>query len=132
LLDQATGWRNWSLYRLPPLPRWSEGRVALLGDAAHPVLPFLAQGAALAIEDALTLAAALDSQPDDPSAAFARYAASRQARAGRVQTLSQRFGRIYHLAGPMRLARNFILERRGEEAALARFDWLYGFGAARD
>jgi 2-polyprenyl-6-methoxyphenol hydroxylase-like FAD-dependent oxidoreductase len=132
LLDQATGWCSWSLYRLPPLPRWSEGRVALLGDAAHPVLPFLAQGAALAMEDALTLAAALDSQPDDPSAAFARYAASRQARAGRVQTLSKRFGRIYHLSGPMRLARNFILERRGEEAALARFDWLYGFGAARD
>jgi salicylate hydroxylase len=56
----------------------------------------------------------------------------RQARTARVQTLSQRFGRIYHLAGPMRLARNFILERRSEEAALARFDWLYGLGAARD
>ena len=131
LLDKASGWRSWSLYRLPPLPRWSEGRVALLGDAAHPVQPFLAQGAALAVEDALTLAAALDAQSDDPSAAFRHYEMLRQARTARVQTLSQRFGRIYHLAGPMRLARNFILERRSEEAALARFDWLYGFAATR-
>jgi len=127
LLERANRWRSWSLYSLPPLSRWSEGRVALLGDAAHPVLPFLAQGAALAIEDAATLAAALDAQSDDPSAAFHHYAASRQARATRVQTLSQRFGRIYHLSGPMRLARNFILERRREDTALARFDWLYGF-----
>jgi 2-polyprenyl-6-methoxyphenol hydroxylase-like FAD-dependent oxidoreductase len=132
LLDKASDWRSWSLYRLPPLPRWSEGRVALLGDAAHPVQPFLAQGAALAVEDALTLAAALDAQSNDLSAAFHSYEILRQARTARVQTLSQRFGRIYHLAGPMRLARNFILERRSEEAALARFDWLYGLGAARD
>lgn len=131
LLARASNWRSWSLYRLPRLHRWNQGRIALLGDAAHPVLPYLAQGAALAIEDAEAVAAAFDSRPDDPQAAFSRYAASRQRRVSRVQRRSQRFGRLYHLSGPLRLARNFILERRREEAA-SRFDWLYGFNAARD
>jgi flavin-dependent dehydrogenase len=112
LLERAPGWRSWSLYRLtPPLRRWSAGAIALLGDAAHPVLPFLAQGAALAIEDALALAASM-----------------RRPRAARVRRLSRRFGRIYHLGGPMRLARNFMLERRNEKEALKSFDWLYGGG----
>ncbi|MGV1013775.1 MAG: FAD-dependent monooxygenase [Methyloceanibacter sp.] len=128
LLERADGWRSWSLYRLPPLRRWSEGRVALLGDAAHPVLPFLAQGAALAIEDAVTLAATIDAQPDDPGTAFRGYESLRQARASRVQRTSQRFGRLYHLAGPLRLARNFLMERREAETMLAGFDWLYFYG----
>jgi salicylate hydroxylase len=126
LLEGTTGWRSWSLYRLPPLRRWSDGRMALLGDAAHPVLPYLAQGAALAIEDAVTLAECMGEEPGDPAAAFRRYEVLRQARAARVQRASQRFGRLYHLGGPMRLLRNFILERRRTETALSRFDWLYG------
>lgn len=126
LLERAAGWRSWSLYRLTPLRRWSAGPIALLGDAAHPVLPYLAQGAALAIEDALALAASIAACPGDPPAAFLRYEALRRPRTARVQRLSRRFGRIYHLGGPMRLARNLVLERRNQETALKSFDWLYG------
>jgi salicylate hydroxylase len=88
-------------------------------------LPYLAQGAALAIEDAVALAACFAKWPSDPAAAFEHYEALRRPRATRVQRLSRHFGRLYHLRGPLRLARNFVLERRSEEKALQRFDWLY-------
>jgi 2-polyprenyl-6-methoxyphenol hydroxylase-like FAD-dependent oxidoreductase len=127
LLERAAGWRSWSLYRItPPLRRWSSGAIGLLGDAAHPVLPFLAQGAALAIEDALALAACMAACPGDPPLAFLRYEVLRRSRTARVQRLSRRFGRIYHASGPLRLARNLVLERRNETEALKSFDWLYG------
>jgi len=125
LLERAASWRSWSLYRLTGLRRFSEGRIALLGDAAHPVLPYLAQGAALAIEDAVTLAACIEAWPGDPPAAFRRYEGLRRPRVARVQRLSRRYGWLYHVRGPLRTARNLILERRSEERALQRFDWLY-------
>jgi 2-polyprenyl-6-methoxyphenol hydroxylase-like FAD-dependent oxidoreductase len=124
LLERADAWRGWSLYRLTGLERWSAGRLTLLGDAAHPVLPYLAQGAALAIEDGLALAACLASAPD-PASAFRRYEDLRRPRATRVQRASRSFGFLYHLGGPLAAARNFILARRREETALRRFDWLY-------
>jgi 2-polyprenyl-6-methoxyphenol hydroxylase-like FAD-dependent oxidoreductase len=125
LLNRASGWRNWSLYRLVHLQQWSAGRVALLGDAAHPVLPFLAQGAALAIEDAVSLAACMAAAPGDPPQAFQRYQTLRLPRVSGVQRLAQRYGRLYHLRGPLRLVRNLMLERRSGQRALQRFDWLY-------
>jgi salicylate hydroxylase len=128
LLEQASAWRGWSLHRLFGLDRWSTGRVALLGDAAHPVLPYLAQGAALAIEDAVTLADCIASQTGDRAGALARYEELRRPRAERVARLSRRFGRLYHLPGPFRLARNVILKRRNEKRALQRLDWLYRSG----
>jgi 2-polyprenyl-6-methoxyphenol hydroxylase-like FAD-dependent oxidoreductase len=126
LLEVVEAWRCWSLFRLAPLAQWSKNRIVLLGDAAHPVLPFLAQGAALAIEDAVTLAASLAAAPDEPVAAFCRYTSLRQVRAARVQRQSRHFGWLYHLSGPARLARNFALQRRNEKTALNRLDWLYG------
>jgi len=126
LMQRAAVWRSWSLYGLTGLRRFSEGRIALLGDAAHPALPYLAQGAALAIEDAVALAEAVAASPGDPAQAFRRYAERRRARASRVQRLSRRFGRIYHFGGLLRLARNLVLERRSGTAALADLDWLYG------
>ena len=129
LLERATSWRSWSLYRLTGLRRFCEGRIALVGDAAHPVLPYLAQGVALAIEDAVTLADTIAACPGDPALAFPRYETLRWPRTSRVQRLSRRFGRIYHLGGPLRLARNLVLERRSGEAALSDFDWLYGTSA---
>jgi salicylate hydroxylase len=126
LLERAEAWRGWSLYRLAGLERWSAGPLTLLGDAAHPVLPYLAQGAALAIEDALGLADCLASAPDDPMHAFQRYETLRRPRAARVQRASRRFGFLYHLGRPLAAARNFVLARRREETALRRFDWLYG------
>jgi salicylate hydroxylase len=132
LLERAEGWRGWSLSRLSPLRSWSGGRIALLGDAAHPVLPYLAQGAALAIEDAVTLAACVEVWPGDPPAAFRRYENLRRPRVARVQRLSRRFGWLYHLRGPLRSVRNLILERRSEETELRRFDWLYRAECVRD
>jgi 2-polyprenyl-6-methoxyphenol hydroxylase-like FAD-dependent oxidoreductase len=126
LLETVETWRCWSLFRLRPLPRWTDGRMALLGDAAHPVLPYLAQGAALAIEDAITLAASLKASGGDPASAFPRYQSLRMDRAGRVQAQAARFGRIYHLRGPAAFARNFLLGRRRPESLLQSFDWLYG------
>jgi 2-polyprenyl-6-methoxyphenol hydroxylase-like FAD-dependent oxidoreductase len=125
LLEMADGWRAWSLYRLPPLRRWSAGRIALLGDAAHPVLPFLAQGAALTIEDAVTLADCLGACVTDPEPAFSRYEALRRKRTARIQQLSARMGRIYHLGAVGRIARNAVLRRRRPAKLLSSFDWLY-------
>jgi 3-hydroxybenzoate 6-monooxygenase len=126
LLRMVETWRCWSLFRLEPLRRWSDGRKALVGDAAHPVLPYLAQGAALAIEDAVTLAASLKACNGDPLHAFPRYEALRRDRACRVQRQAARNGRLYHLRGPLALARNFVLRQRRPEALLENFDWLYG------
>jgi 2-polyprenyl-6-methoxyphenol hydroxylase-like FAD-dependent oxidoreductase len=129
LLEHTAGWRSWSLYRLAPLKSFSAGRLVLLGDAAHPVLPYLAQGAALAIEDALSLGQVLEASPGDLIAAFHRYEKLRRARVDRVQSLSRRYGWIYHVSGPIRLARNFVLGRRNE--VLKDFDWLYGTDPAQ-
>ena len=126
LLEMVETWRCWSLFRLKPLRRWSDGRIALLGDAAHPVLPYLAQGAALAIEDAVTLAVSLKECKADPLLAFARYEQLRRHRTDRVQREAARNGRLYHLRGPLASARNFMLKQRGSEALLQIFDWVYG------
>jgi 2-polyprenyl-6-methoxyphenol hydroxylase-like FAD-dependent oxidoreductase len=125
LVDSVETWRCWSLYQLAPLKRWTEGRIALLGDAAHPVLPYLAQGAALAIEDAATLAASLEAARGDDLLAFPHYEALRRARVRRVQRQARRYGLLYHLGSPFSLARNFVLSQRRPEALLAGFDWLY-------
>jgi salicylate hydroxylase len=126
LLEPVEGWRGWSLYRLTALKSWSAGPITLLGDAAHPVLPYLAQGAALAIEDAVVLAACLADEPGNPASAFRRYEELRRPRAARVQRAARRFGLLYHLGSPWAEARNLILARRRESNALRRFDWLYG------
>lgn len=124
LLGAAPDWRKWPLVDLDPLPRWTNGRLALLGDAAHPMLPFLAQGAAQAIEDAATLGAMLS--PDQPIApCLAAYAAARRPRANRVQAASRRQGRINHLAGPMAFLRDLALEKSGADRVLRHYDWLY-------
>jgi len=125
LLERAPGWRCWSLYRLTGLPSWTSGRITLQGDAAHPILPYLAQGAALAIEDAVALAKSLAEVGGDAMRGFPLYEAMRKERAARVAERSQRNGKHYHMAGAMRLARNLVLRSRRGERLLSRFDWLY-------
>ncbi|APF37916.1 FAD-dependent monooxygenase [Chelatococcus daeguensis] len=120
-------WRVWSLFDLPPPRPWGRGPVTLLGDAAHPVLPFLAQGGALAIEDAAVLADALASKPDDVPAALRAYETARQARAVRVQQAARENGRVYHMPAPLSLMRNLVMSRLSGEAMLARYAWLYGW-----
>lgn len=127
LIATANDWRCWSLYRMPPLERWSNGRATLLGDAAHPVLPFLAQGAVLALEDAITLAAALADRRSDVEAALRNYEQARRPRARRVVEASQRNGRIYHMAGAAALARNTTMRLAPPARVMAGFDWLYGW-----
>ena len=116
-------WR-WALYDRPPRPRWSRGRATLLGDAAHPMLPFLAQGAAVAVEDAWVLAARLG-EGAPPEAALARYEADRRARTARVQAWSRRNARLFHLPPPAARLLFGAAALAGDPAA--RFDWLYGW-----
>ncbi|MFN0219950.1 MAG: FAD-dependent monooxygenase [Hyphomicrobium sp.] len=127
LLATGDGWRKWSLYSAAPLKSWSRGSVALLGDAAHPVLPFLAQGAVLALEDATALANNIAKQPDDITGALSNYALTRRPRANRIAAAAARNGRIYHLGGPMALARNATLMAAPPARLMATYDWLYGW-----
>jgi salicylate hydroxylase len=120
-------WRKWALYRLPPLRSWSAGRVVLMGDAAHPMLPYLAQGGVLALEDALMLAQCLEAHADDVPGAFAAFEASRRRRARRVQAMSLRQGRIYRLAPPLSWVRDAVLRLMPGPALMAGYDWLYGW-----
>ncbi|MGL4396474.1 MAG: FAD-dependent monooxygenase [Hyphomicrobium sp.] len=130
-IEQASAWQRWTLPQLPSLPQWSRGRLVLLGDAAHPILPFFAQGAVLALEDAVVLAhelAAAQTASDVP-AALQRYSNLRHRRAARVVSASARNGRIYHLSGAAALARNGVLAMTPPKRLMAGFDWLYGWRA---
>lgn len=128
MLDQVDEWKLWALNDRHPVASADEharGRVALLGDAAHPLRPYLAQGAAMAIEDAWTLgrlAGAAGASPDW-TALFARYAQTRWQRNARVQSRSQRNGTIFHASGPLRFGRNVAMAVMGE--ALMDNPWLY-------
>jgi salicylate hydroxylase len=124
VLDAAVEWRRWPLFERGLAPRWTDPRVALVGDAAHPMMPFLAQGAAQAVEDAEALAAAL-AAGGGVGAALARYEAIRMPRAAAVQSASRRQGAIFHLAGPAAWARDAVLEKTGFEKMMAQLDWLY-------
>jgi salicylate hydroxylase len=123
-LRGVSSWRKWALYRLPRLPAWTSGRVALLGDAAHPMLPYLAQGGALAIEDALVLADCVSASEDIPGALHT-YSSLRRDRAHRVQAASVRQGRIYRLAPPFSHARDAVFRLAPAARLMARLDWLY-------
>ncbi len=125
LLASAREWRAWPLYRRLPITDFAYGRVALVGDAAHPMEPFLAQGAAQAIEDARALANALNGSTDIPSA-LALYSRMRVARATKIQLEASQQGRIYHMSGLGALARNSIMRILGSERLLSRYDWIYG------
>jgi salicylate hydroxylase len=125
LIARPADWQKWALFDLPPLRRAPDGPVTLIGDAAHPMLPFLAQGAAMAIEDAAVLADHLGATPDDPSAAMRRTESIRRARTARVQRASRRNSRRYHLGGPAAWARDIYLGVVGGNMLLRGYDWLY-------
>lgn len=128
VLTRIDDWRKWSLHRLPSLPSWVAGRIALLGDAAHPMLPYLAQGGVMALEDALVLARCIDDADEGGEAgALQRYEGLRRARTTKVQSLSQRNGRIYHMRPPVSWARDAVLRFAPGERLMAGLDWLYGW-----
>ena len=117
----------WALYLHPVATRWHAGPVALLGDAAHPTLPFLAQGACLALEDAWVLAAMLD-RADTVEAGFAAYQQLRQERARRVVATARSNGRRFHLKTPMREIAHLVLKLGGTRVT-PDLSWLYGYDA---
>ncbi len=127
ILHARNCWQKWSLATLPPLKQWSTGRTTLLGDAAHPVLPFLAQGGVMAMEDAMVLAKVLAETPDNAPQALQRYERIRRPRTGRVATASARNGRIYHQAGVTAAVRNRAMKAIGGPALINRYRWLYGW-----
>jgi salicylate hydroxylase len=129
ILRRFSGWMSWPLMTVPALASWTRGNVTLLGDAAHPILPFLASGAVMAVEDAAVMATELGRGEGDISAAFGRYERRRMPRIARVQRASARMGEIYHMGGAMRLARNISLAALPGWHLLSRNDWLYGYKA---
>lgn len=125
LIEAGATWRNWPLFLRPQLERWSRGAVTLLGDAAHPMLPFLAQGAAQAIEDAEALGRANERPGASVETAFADYERARLARVYAVVRASTRQGAYFHLRGPARFARDLAIRALGGRGMLARNAWLY-------
>lgn len=125
LIGAVESWRRWALFSIKDGGVWNEGPIALLGDAAHAMLPFAAQGAGMAIEDAAVLAQSLAQTPNDIPGALARYGAQRKSRVSRMQRTARRNGQLYHLRGPMAVLRDAGIRLLGGERLLARQDWIY-------
>jgi salicylate hydroxylase len=133
LFGQASTVFKWGLFDRDPMAQWSIGRVTLLGDAAHPMLPFLSQGAAMAIEDGFVLAASLAGQAEDVPAALSQYEALRKPRTTRVQLESRERGRTYHLASPFALFRRDMAYRVrsliNPHKSGIKANWVYEYDA---
>ncbi len=128
LLEKIESWRMWVLQDREPIRHWTFGRVTLLGDAAHPMLQYLAQGACMAIEDAVCLANQAEASRGDLAAAFKAYEQARYLRTARVQIYARLYGEVYHAAGVVREVRNQMLSSRTTEEAYEGFAWLYDNG----
>jgi salicylate hydroxylase len=129
LLEAPQSFLKWALFDRPALRRWGRGPVTLVGDAAHPMLPFLAQGAAMAIEDAAVLAACIGKPPTQTKPMLATamriYEEKRRARTADIQRGARINAALYHLGWPAAQVRNRALARIGGENFLRRFDWIY-------
>jgi 2-polyprenyl-6-methoxyphenol hydroxylase-like FAD-dependent oxidoreductase len=126
LLNKIESWRMWVLCDRPPIKDWSKGRVTLLGDAAHPMLQYLAQGACMAVEDAVCLADQAVVADGDYAKAFRAYQQARYLRTGRVQIMARVYGEFYHAGGVAKELRNLMLGSRTPDDAMAGMEWLYG------
>ena len=111
-----------------PVKNWTKGLVTLLGDAAHPTLQYLAQGANMATEDGLQLAHDVAATPGDLNGAFLRYQQKRYLRTARIQTSSRVYGQFYHAAGVVAELRDQFFQERTPEEALKSTKWLYAGG----
>lgn len=126
VLTSPTAWQKWAAASRITTRTWAKGRVALIGDAAHASLPYLAQGAAMALEDAVILARQIQTS-DTAAGGLRAYQALRLPRTRRIVTESLRLGSVYHAHGPVRLARNLVLRVTKPEDFLARLAWIYDF-----
>jgi salicylate hydroxylase len=127
LNDLPKSWKRWATADREPIAQWTFGRVTLLGDAAHPTLQYLAQGACMALEDAVTLGEALRESDNDLVKAFARYQRSRVTRTARIVLMAREMGRIYHAKGVQRMVRNDLWKGRAQERFYDAMEWLYGW-----
>ena len=125
LLERINTWRMWVLCDREPVKEWVNNRVVLLGDAAHPMLQYLAQGACMATEDAVILSEELARTPDDVPAAFKAYNEKRYLRTARVQIMARVYGEFYHARGPAAELRNAMLAGRTKEQSYDGMAWLY-------
>ncbi len=122
---------KWALMSRPPMPRWSIGRVSLLGDACHPTLPFLAQGAVMAIEDGYILARCLAAAPRDPASALARYEAARLERTAKIVRGSAENAKRFHnpLLADRDYAARYVAEQWHPDRVAERYEWLFTYDA---
>ncbi len=126
LLERIETWRMWVLCDREPIREWSKGNVTLLGDAAHPMLQYMAQGACMATEDAYWLAEKVAQTPGDLPAAFRAYQEKRYLRTGRVQLMARVYGEFYHARGVTAELRDQMLGARTPQDAYDGIEWLYG------
>ncbi|GAA3538064.1 3-hydroxybenzoate 6-monooxygenase [Zobellella aerophila] len=127
LIELPKSWKRWATADRDPVAQWSFGRVTLLGDAAHPTTQYMAQGACMALEDAVTLGEALRVNHNDWDKALDLYQQSRIARTGRIVLSSREMGRLYHAKGVERLIRNELWKGRSQERFYDAIEWLYGW-----
>jgi salicylate hydroxylase len=127
LIDLPKHWKRWATADRDPISQWTYGRTTLLGDAAHPTTQYMAQGACMAIEDAVTLREALKAHGNDVHQGFDLYQRSRIARTARIVLASREMGRIYHAKGVERLVRNDLWRGRTPERFYDAMEWLYGW-----
>jgi len=127
LIELPKDWSRWATADREPIGQWNFGRVTLLGDAAHATLQYLAQGACMAMEDAVTLGEALRVNNNDFDKAFALYQRCRVARTARIVLSAREMGRIFHAKGVERLVRNQLWKNRSPERFYDAMEWLYGW-----
>ncbi len=130
LITLPKSWRRWATADREPIATWSFGRVTILGDAAHPTTQYMAQGACMALEDAVTLGEALRVQENDIEKAFDLYQRSRVARTARIVLSGREMGRLYHAKGVERLIRNDMWKGRAPERFYDAIEWLYGWNVS--
>ena len=127
LIDLPKTWKRWATADREPIDTWVHGRATLLGDAAHPTTQYMAQGACMALEDAVTLGEALRVNHNDWTKALALYQKSRVARTARIVLSGREMGRLYHAKGVERLVRNSLWKGRTPERFYDAMEWLYGW-----
>ncbi|MDX1266105.1 MAG: 3-hydroxybenzoate 6-monooxygenase [Oceanisphaera sp.] len=127
LIELPKSWKRWATADRDPVAQWSFGRATLLGDAAHPTTQYMAQGACMALEDAVTLGEALRVNNNDWDKALDLYQQSRIARTGRIVLSSREMGRLYHAKGVERLIRNDLWKGRSQARFYDAIEWLYGW-----
>ena len=130
LIDLPKSWRRWATADREPIGNWVYGRATILGDAAHPTTQYMAQGACMALEDAVTLGEALRVHNNDWDKALALYQKSRVARTARIVLSGREMGRLYHAAGVERLVRNSLWKNRPQERFYDAMEWLYGWNVS--